>query len=115
MSLSLQVEAGKFWPATQRPCQSDGTGTPVPPAKAVLSGQIPVSTTPTTTPAPAFFAPPSCDHRPPDLLRPRNSGEYVVSTCRGSSRSSVATSGDLDSWVAWAAVSCTATPLFVTV
>src|SRR3954454_5257883 len=113
MSLSLQVEAGKFWPATHWPCQSEGIGMPVPPAKgvlsgqmpvppakAVLSGQMPVSTTPTTTPAPAFFAPPSCDQRPPDLLRPRNSGEYVVSTWRGSSRSRVATSDDFDSSVA---------------
>ena len=54
---------------------------PVPPLKDGFSGQMPVSMTPTTRPAPACGPPASCDQRPPAASRPRKVGDSVVSTC----------------------------------
>lgn len=42
-----------------------------------LSGQIPVSMSPITTPSPAFAVPPSDAHRPCFPERPRKSVEFV--------------------------------------
>ena len=65
-------------PATHLPCQSAGHRDARAAGEGRLSGQMPVSMTPTTTPAPAC-GPPSCDHRPPAASRPRKSGAVVVS------------------------------------
>ena len=72
-------------PSSGRPCRrrgrSDGIGIPVPPLNDGFSGQMPVSMTPMTRPAPALGPPPSCSQMPPLSLRCRKAGDSVVSTC----------------------------------
>src|SRR3954447_16561269 len=115
MSLSLQDVFEKFSPLTHVPCQSAGTGIPVLPANDGFSGQMPVSITPTTIPAPAFAPPPSCDQIPPAAFRPRKLGVSVVSGFEMRSGSRRTTPGVLARRSAWLADSFTATPLFVIV
>src|SRR6187402_3560438 len=115
MSLSLHDVTGNRSPATHLPFQSAGTGIPVPPAKALLSGQMPVSMTPTITPAPARRLPPSCDHRPVGPSRPRNVGLRLVSGCASLSFDRLMTPFMPASFDACLGVNFTATALFVTV
>ena len=116
MILVLQSSEVNCSPVWQTPCHPGmrcrvGSG-----ANDGLSGQMPESRTPTTTPAPAPRAPvpPSRSQRPPGLLRPRNAGVLVVSSFRFSSLTTARTPAVRASRAASPAVIAAAKPLKVT-
>src|SRR5688572_6593768 len=85
-------------------------------AKLGLSGQKPVSMTPTTTPRPALRSLPNCFCQAPPLpSRPRNFGVEMVSSGRTSFFHTLTTPGVLASLAACTPVSCAPKPLRATV
>jgi len=83
-------------------------------AKLGLSGQKPVSMSPTMMPLPAFASPPNCFfHTPAAPVRPTKSGVGGVSMVTVRFLKTAITPGACCSFCAWAAVRFTATPLKV--